>query len=221
MKVSFQIKLFISLVAFFSVLFALLGGYYYADVGKQLYQEMSTRAKIQAEEIALIPTLRHEVEQKNIIAIHDFMQKISAHSDASFIVIGDNKGQHLFHSVFADRVGTTLVGGDNEAVLQGKSTTTIRKGGAAATLKGIEFNNFGAFFSRSYRENDYLWGRLHGIDRLVDIVLSSMPGAVSAEQSEVIALKKKAFEAVLEAEALRLTRIQPLIEELRKEIEAI
>ncbi|MFY0856150.1 histidine kinase, partial [Enterobacter roggenkampii] len=56
MKVSFQIKLFISLVAFFSVLFALLGGYYYADVGKQLYQEMSTRAKIQAEEIALIPT---------------------------------------------------------------------------------------------------------------------------------------------------------------------
>ena len=99
--------------------------------------------------------------------------------------------------------------------------TTIRKGGAAATLKGIEFNNFGAFFSRAYRENDYLWGRLHGIDRLVDIVLSSMPGAVSAEQSEVIALKKKAFEAVLEAEALRLTRIQPLIEELRKEIEAI
>ena len=41
MKVSFQIKLFISLVAFFSVLFALLGGYYYVDVGKQLYQEMS------------------------------------------------------------------------------------------------------------------------------------------------------------------------------------
>ena len=122
MKVSFQIKLFISLVAFFSVLFALLGGYYYADVGKQLYQEMSARAKIQAEEIAIIPTLREEVEQKDIKSIHEFMQKIASHSDASFIVIGDNKGQHLFHSVFADRVGTTLVGGDNEAVLQGKST---------------------------------------------------------------------------------------------------
>ena len=129
MKVSFQIKLFISLVAFFSVLFALLGGYYYADVGKQLYQEMSTRAKIQAEEIAIIPTLRNEVEQKDIKAIHSFMQKIAAHSDASFIVIGDNQGLHLFHSVFADKVGTTLVGGDNEEVLHGKSTTTIRKGG--------------------------------------------------------------------------------------------
>jgi two-component system cit operon sensor histidine kinase CitA len=64
MKVSFQIKLFISLVAFFSVLFALLGGYYYADVGKQLYQEMSTRAKIQAEEIALIPTLRMKLNKR-------------------------------------------------------------------------------------------------------------------------------------------------------------
>jgi two-component system cit operon sensor histidine kinase CitA len=36
---------------------------------------MSTRAKIQAEEIALIPTLRNEVEQKDIKPIHDFMQK--------------------------------------------------------------------------------------------------------------------------------------------------
>ncbi len=61
---------------------------------------MSARAKIQAEEIAIIPTLRDEVEQKDIKSIHDFMQKIASHSDASFIVIGDNKGQHLFHSVF-------------------------------------------------------------------------------------------------------------------------
>lgn len=99
--------------------------------------------------------------------------------------------------------------------------TTIRKGGAAATLKGIEFNNFGAFFSRAYRENDYLWGRLHGIDRLIDIVLSSMPGNLSAEQAEVLALKQKAFAAALDAEAPRLTRIQPLIAELRTEIAAI
>lgn len=135
MKVSFQIKLFFSLVAFFSVLFALLGGYYYFDVGRQLYQEMSARAKIQAEEIAIIPSLRNEVAQKNIKSIQEFMQKIAARSDASFIVIGDNKGRHLFHSVFADRVGTTLVGGDNDEVLQGKSTTTIRKGGLGISLR--------------------------------------------------------------------------------------
>ena len=99
--------------------------------------------------------------------------------------------------------------------------STIRKGGAATTLQGIEFNNFGAFFSRAYRENDYLWGRLHGIDPLIDIVLSSMPGNLSAEQAEVLAIKKKAFAAVLEAEAPRLPRVQPLIAELRAEIAAI
>jgi hypothetical protein len=53
--------------------------------------------------------------------------------------------------------------------------TSIRKGGAEATLKGIQFNSFGAFFSRAYRENDYLWGRLHGAERLIDIVLSALP----------------------------------------------
>ncbi|KLE79116.1 histidine kinase [Klebsiella aerogenes] len=145
MKVSFQIKLFISLIVFFLVLFVLLGGYYYVDASKQLYQEMSVRAKIQAEGIALIPTLRNEVEQKNINAIRDFMQKISIPSDASFIVIGDNKGHHLFHSVFSDKVGTTLVGGDNEAILQGKSTTTIRKGGLGISLrsKAPIFNDAG------------------------------------------------------------------------------
>ncbi|VDZ86428.1 sensor histidine kinase [Kluyvera intermedia] len=135
MKVSFQIKLFISLVAFFSVLFALLGSYYYIDVGRQLYQEMSVRAKIQAEEIAIIPSLRKQVADKNIPAIHDFMQKLVARSDASFIVIGDNNGLHLYHSVFDDRVGKTLVGGDNAEVLQGKSTTTIRQGGLGISLR--------------------------------------------------------------------------------------
>lgn len=135
MKVSFQIKLFISLIAFFSILFALLGGYYYMHVEKQLYQEMGARAKIQAEEIALIPNLRKEVVERDTTAIHQFMQKIAAHSDASFIVIGDKEGIHLFHSVYADRVGKKLVGDDNTEVLHGKSTTTIRRGGLGISLR--------------------------------------------------------------------------------------
>ncbi len=145
MKVSFQIKLFISLVLFFSGLFVSLGIYYYKDVGRQLYQEMSARAKIQAEEIAIIPNLRQSVADKDIRAIAQFMHKVVAHSDASFIVIGDDKGMHLFHSVHSDVVGKTLVGGDNAEVLQGKSTTTIRKGGLGISLrsKAPIFDNTG------------------------------------------------------------------------------
>src|SRR3546814_161786 len=52
---------------------------------------------------------------------------------------------------------------------------SIREGGAEATLKSIQFNSFGAFFSRAYRENDYLWGRLHGAERMIDIIVSTLP----------------------------------------------
>ncbi len=98
---------------------------------------------------------------------------------------------------------------------------TIRKGGAATTLKGIEFNNFGAFFSRAYRENDYLWGRLHGTDRLIDILLSTLPADKRMPQEHLLHYKRLAFHAILDAEERRLTKIKPLIAALREEIDAI
>jgi patatin-related protein len=94
----------------------------------------------------------------------------------------------------------------------------IRGGGAAATLKGIQFHNFGAFFSRAYRENDYLWGRLHGADRLIDIVVSTLPANANLKPGRVAAIKRAAFLAILDAEAPRLTAIPGLFEQLRKEI---
>lgn len=94
----------------------------------------------------------------------------------------------------------------------------IRQGGAAATLKGTQFHNFGAFFSRAYRENDYLWGRLHGADRLVDIVVSTLPASNRLKPGRVAAIKRAAFLAILDAERDRLTAIPGLFEALRKEI---
>ncbi len=94
----------------------------------------------------------------------------------------------------------------------------IRAGGHAATLKGTQFNSFGAFFSRAYRENDYLWGRLHGADRLIDIVASAAEGKVTP--AAVAALKKRAFDAILAAERPHLTAIPDLLASLAAEIEA-
>ncbi|WP_397577125.1 patatin-like protein [Sphingorhabdus sp.] len=99
--------------------------------------------------------------------------------------------------------------------------SSIRKGGAAATLKGIEFNNFGAFFSRSYRENDYLWGRLHGAERLIDILVSSLPAGHDFAENRVRAYKRLAFHAILDEEQDRLKYVQPLIASLRNEIDQI
>ncbi|MEA3036072.1 MAG: hypothetical protein QOH04_1837 [Sphingomonadales bacterium] len=99
-----------------------------------------------------------------------------------------------------------------------EDATAIRAGGAAATLKGIQFNSFGAFFSRAYRENDYLWGRLHGADRLIDIVLSSLPETVSFPAGLAAALKRDAFRAILAEERPRLAAVQPLFDSLEREI---
>ncbi len=96
--------------------------------------------------------------------------------------------------------------------------TAIRDGGAAATLKGIQFHNFGAFFSRAYRENDYLWGRLHGADRLIDIVASTLPRGASLKPGRITAIKREAFLAILDAEEPKLTAIAGLFDALRREI---
>ncbi len=93
---------------------------------------------------------------------------------------------------------------------------SIRAGGATATLKGIELNSFGAFFSRKYRENDYLWGRLHGAERLIDIVCSTVAGHVQADK--IAAFKRRLFEAILAEEESRLTCIPSLFSEIRHEI---
>jgi len=99
-----------------------------------------------------------------------------------------------------------------------EDATTIRKGGAAATLKGVQFNSFGAFFSRAYRENDYLWGRLHGADRLIEIVLSALPEGAHLPPGAAAMLKRDAFRAILAAERPRLQTVQPLFDELDREV---
>ena len=95
----------------------------------------------------------------------------------------------------------------------------IRQGGAEATLKGIELGHFGAFFSRRYRENDYLWGRLHGADRLVDIVAGAAGPALS--EADRLSVKQALFRSILLGEAKHLTRIPDVIAEIEREIDAM
>jgi patatin-related protein len=94
----------------------------------------------------------------------------------------------------------------------------IRTGGAAATLKGIQFNAFGAFFSRAWRENDYLWGRLHGADRLIDIVASALPPGSALPPAVVAATKQRAFRAIIASERAHLTHSGELLDRLAREI---
>lgn len=134
-KLSFQIKLFLCLVAFSSVLLSLIGVYTYYQLDAQLHRDLGARAQVQAREIALIPTLIEAVENKNTNDIAALMKKIRASSDASYIVIGDRHTLHLYHSEHPEQLGKPMVGGDNSEVLQGKSIISFRQGGIGISLR--------------------------------------------------------------------------------------
>jgi len=42
---------------------------------------------------------------------------------------------------------------------------------AAAHLAGVQLGHFGAFYKRSWRANDWMWGRLDGVSRLAQVIL--------------------------------------------------
>ncbi|NBN77356.1 patatin-like protein [Microvirga tunisiensis] len=86
-------------------------------------------------------------------------------------------------------------------------------------LKGSALNTFGAFFNRSWREHDYLWGRLTAADRLVAIVRSSIQ-ARRLGDAEIRSLRRRLFLAILEEERPFLTADPQLIPAVEALIEA-
>lgn len=123
--------------------------------------------------------------------------------DVATLPLSRSEGLDEFNPVKIDRISPD-------------DALSIREGGTAATLRGIEFYNFGAFFSRDYRENDYLWGRLHGAERMVDLLASTVSGGMSGESLR--AGKRAVFLAVLEEEEIAGRCQRGLIEQIRSEV---
>ncbi len=88
----------------------------------------------------------------------------------------------------------------------------------SGSLKGVGFAHFAAFFSRAYRENDYLLGRIHALDRLIDIVCNSAQLDMNSEWNAILALKKRGFMQILNAEERHLPNSAALIAALRRSI---
>ena len=89
------------------------------------------------------------------------------------------------------------------------------------SLRGTGLGQFAAFLSRSYRENDYLLGRLHALDRLIDIVCDAAASDAAQASFDVLALKQRGFARILDAEAPHLTHSSELVAALRRSIAAM
>jgi patatin-related protein len=90
----------------------------------------------------------------------------------------------------------------------------------AQQVRGVDFEHFAAFLSRAYRENDYLLGRLHALDRLIDIVCNSA-GADAVRDLDLVALKLRGFTHILDAEQMHLPNSKAMIAELRNGFEEL
>lgn len=88
-------------------------------------------------------------------------------------------------------------------------------------LRGEKAIGFGGFLDRSARENDYLWGRIHAIERLIDIVASTVDPLIVSVMPNYPAFKKRAFEAMLRDEADRLTNIPEVVAAVREAIDKL
>ncbi len=90
--------------------------------------------------------------------------------------------------------------------------------GSFEGLKGNALIGFAGFFNRSYREHDYLWGRLHAADCLVDL-LARTAGDDAAVAFP--ALRLRLLRTIVAAERPRLERCEQLLDAIDAELAAL
>jgi len=101
--------------------------------------------------------------------------------------------------------------------ISGEDASGITRLGAFR-LKGAAFNKFAAFLSRAFRENDYLLGRLHAADRLIDVVADAA-GPDALKPGEIAAHKRNAVLRILAAEEPHLPTCRDMIAQMRAALE--
>ncbi len=88
--------------------------------------------------------------------------------------------------------------------------------GDISPLKGTELYKFGAFFSRRARENDYLWGRIHAANRLIDFVLDAAGKENIPDDFDKERFKKRLANRILSSEEHVMKNSADLIANMRK-----
>jgi patatin-related protein len=102
-----------------------------------------------------------------------------------------------------------------------------------ADLSGMSIFHFGAFFKPPGRQSDYLWGRLHAVERLVKVLLDLRPEpstlatggpAASPPRVPLDVLAREcvpAFRAVLAEEAPVLDKVRNVVTDLKAKVEEL
>jgi hypothetical protein len=151
-------------------------------------------------------------------AFHEFSESLA---DAEFrqVMMADYLGFPIY-DVLLMSPGTPDAGPDPLTPIRVERISpadSLTLNEAFGGLRCRDFMGFIGFFNRAYREHDYLWGRLNGADRLVDMLATAADGAIE----EPLALKKALFAAIIERESHRLYRCDDQLAAISRAIEAL
>lgn len=135
-KLTFRIKIFLLLFGLLLLQMPVMVWHFESTLFKSIKHQVGTRALIQAKEISSDPVLIKQIVAKDLVALNLNINRLSAISDASFIVIGDENGIRLSHPV-EDRIGLPMRGGDNAGALErGESYISLREGSLGYGVRG-------------------------------------------------------------------------------------
>jgi len=86
------------------------------------------------------------------------------------------------------------------------------------TFEGLRCRNFMGFvgfFNRSYREHDYLWGRLNAAERIVDLLVNAAGDVID----DPVAFKRKLFRTIVDRERRRLYRCDAVLDAIQRHLD--
>ncbi|OEF90886.1 ATPase [Vibrio anguillarum] len=114
----------------------LVAGFFHQTLSETLQDQISTKALIQAREIATDPNLIALIQQNRLTEVQTKIDRLQRISDANFIVIGDANGIRIAHPD-ERKIGLPMQGGDSSRALkEGEYYTSTQKGSLGWAIRG-------------------------------------------------------------------------------------
>ncbi|EOW9392341.1 ATP-binding protein [Vibrio cholerae] len=133
---SFQQRVGALLVAMVVIQLSLVAGFFHQTLSETLQDQISTKALIQAREIATDPNLIVLIQQNRLAEVQAKIDRLQRISDANFIVIGDANGIRIAHPD-EQKIGLPMQGGDSRRALkEGEYYTSTQKGSLGWAIRG-------------------------------------------------------------------------------------
>ncbi|WP_320151826.1 sensor histidine kinase [uncultured Tolumonas sp.] len=134
---TFKNRLFLLLLLVIGLQLLVIGIFVHHRLADILDKEVGNRAILQAEQIASRPTIIEAMETHNYAEIRSYVDNIQKfYSDASYIVVGDEKGIRITHPD-PQKIGFPMVGDDNSpALIYKKTYLSLREGTMGFGMRG-------------------------------------------------------------------------------------